>query len=145
MSLRSKSPEDSISLLSEGTGSIDSMLNHSSKEEDEIKVLMDSDQDLILDNHNSDIFGIGKKIAKDQHVFFSILKRFLNYIVYIIVVVISGPNSWEDSSSSGISNNHLDLHTSVNDYHRLSNTDSGIVSFRSSSYSKRSSQQSSVR
>ncbi|ENN82026.1 hypothetical protein YQE_01601, partial [Dendroctonus ponderosae] len=90
VSLRSKSPEDSISLLSEGTGSIDSMLNHSSKEEDEIKVLMDSDQDLILDNHNSDIFGI------------------------------------------------------VNDYHRLSNTDSGIVSFRSSSYSKRSSQQSSV-
>uniref|UniRef100_A0AAR5QHA7 CRK SH3-binding GNRP n=1 Tax=Dendroctonus ponderosae TaxID=77166 RepID=A0AAR5QHA7_DENPD len=113
VSLRSKSPEDSISLLSEGTGSIDSMLNHSSKEEDEIKVLMDSDQDLILDNHNSDIFGIG-------------------------------PNSWEDSSSSGISNNHLDLHASVNDYHRLSNTDSGIVSFRSSSYSKRSSQQSSV-
>lgn len=57
MSLRSKSPEDSISLLSEETGSIDSMLNHSSKEEDEIKVLMECDQDILLDNHTSDIYG----------------------------------------------------------------------------------------
>ncbi|CAH1132187.1 unnamed protein product [Ceutorhynchus assimilis] len=114
VSIRSKSPEGSISLLSEGTGSIDSMLNQSSKEEDEIKVLMECDQDMLLDNHTTDIFGIGS-------------------------------NSWEESSlSSGISNHHLDLHTSVNDYHRLSNTDSGIVSIRSSSYSKRSSQQSSV-
>ncbi|KAL1505295.1 hypothetical protein ABEB36_004890 [Hypothenemus hampei] len=114
MSLRSKSPEDSISLMSEGTGSIDSMLNQSSKEEDEIKALMECDQeDILMDNHSTDIFG-------------------------------TGSNSWEDSSSSGISNHHLDLHTSVNDYHRLSNTDSGIMSVRSSSYSKRSSQQSSV-
>lgn len=57
VSLRSKSPEDSISLLSEETGSIDSMLNHSSKEEDEIKVLMECDQDILLDNHTSDIYG----------------------------------------------------------------------------------------
>ncbi|XP_066141554.1 guanine nucleotide-releasing factor 2 isoform X3 [Euwallacea fornicatus] len=111
VSLRSKSPEDSVSLLSEETGSIDSMLNHSSKEEDEIKALMECDQDILLDNHTSDIYG---------------------------------SNSWEDSSSSGISNHHLDLQTSVNDYHRLSTTDSGIMSIRSSSYSKRSSQQSSV-
>ncbi|XP_076257594.1 C3G guanyl-nucleotide exchange factor isoform X3 [Rhynchophorus ferrugineus] len=109
--LTSKSPEDSISLLSEGTGSIDSMLNHSSKEDDELKAVMDYEQDAYLENHTSDIFG---------------------------------SNSWEESSlSSGISN-HLDLQTTVNDYHRLSNTDSGIVSVRSSSYSKRSSQQSSV-
>lgn len=57
VSLRSKSPEDSISLLSEETGSIDSMLNHSSKEEDEIKELMECDQDILLDNHTSDIYG----------------------------------------------------------------------------------------
>ncbi|XP_030752643.1 guanine nucleotide-releasing factor 2 isoform X3 [Sitophilus oryzae] len=108
----SKSPEDSVSLFSEG--SIDSMLNQSSKEEDEIKALMECDQDMLLENHTSDIFGIGS-------------------------------NSWEESSlSSGISNHNLDLQTTVNDYHRLSNTDSGIVSTRSSSYSKRSSQQSSV-
>ncbi|XP_060526195.1 guanine nucleotide-releasing factor 2 isoform X2 [Cylas formicarius] len=111
VSVRSKSPDDSISLLSEGTGSIDSMLNHSSKEEDEIKALMECDGDM-FDNHTSDIFG---------------------------------SNSWEESSlSSAISNHNVDLHTSVNDYHRLSNTDSGIMSIRSSSYSKRSSQQSSL-
>ncbi|KAJ8965473.1 hypothetical protein NQ314_004118 [Rhamnusium bicolor] len=114
VSLRSKSPEDSISLLSESAGSVDSMLNHSSREEDEIKALMDSDGDMMLDNHTSDIFGA------------------------------NGSNSWEESSlSSSISNHNSDHHTSVNDYHRLSNTDSGIVSIRSS-YSKRSSQQSSV-
>lgn len=53
--MRSKSPEDSISLLSESAGSVDSMLNHSSREEDEIKALMDDD--IFLDNHTSDIFG----------------------------------------------------------------------------------------
>lgn len=55
--MRSKSPEDSISLLSESAGSVDSMLNHSSKEEDEIKALMDADSDMLLDNHTTDIFG----------------------------------------------------------------------------------------
>lgn len=45
--------------------------------------------------------------------------------------------------SSSISNHNSERHTSVNDYHRLSNTDSGILSIRSS-YSKRSSQQSSI-
>lgn len=56
VSLRSKSPEDSISLLSESAGSIDSMLNHSSREDDEIKALMDGD-DFLFDNHTGDIFG----------------------------------------------------------------------------------------
>ncbi|KAJ8984636.1 hypothetical protein NQ317_009864 [Molorchus minor] len=116
VSMRSKSPEDSISLLSESAGSVDSMLNHSSREEDEIKALMDGDGDMFLDNHATDIFGA------------------------------NGSNtSWEESSlSSSVSNHNSEHHTSVNDYHRLSNTDSGIVSVRSSSYSKRSSQQSSV-
>lgn len=54
--MRSKSPEDSISLLSESAGSIDSMLNHSSKEEDEITALMDG-EDFLFDNHACDIFG----------------------------------------------------------------------------------------
>ncbi|KAJ8920408.1 hypothetical protein NQ315_005274, partial [Exocentrus adspersus] len=114
VSMRSKSPEDSISLLSESAGSMDSMLNHSSKEEDEIKALMDGESDTLFENHNTDIFGTNSL------------------------------NSWEESSlSSSISNHNSDhRHTSVNDYHRLSNADSGIVSVRSS-YSKRSSQQSS--
>ncbi|XP_023311125.1 guanine nucleotide-releasing factor 2 isoform X3 [Anoplophora glabripennis] len=114
VSMRSKSPEDSISLLSESAGSVDSMLNHSSREEDEIKALMDGDSDMMLDNHTTDIFGA------------------------------NGSNSWEESSlSSSISNSNNERHTSVNDYHRLSNTDSGILSIRSN-YSKRSSQQSSI-
>lgn len=110
------------------------MLNQSSKEEDEIKILMECDQDMLLDNHTSDIFGIGY------------IKWILCAKSFILIHIFLGSNSWEESSlSSGISNHHLDLHTSVNDYHRLSNTDSGIVSTRSSSYySKRSSQQSSV-
>lgn len=55
--MRSKSPEDSIS-LSASAGSLDSMLNHS-REEDEIKALMDPmyEGEVILDNHTSDIFG----------------------------------------------------------------------------------------
>lgn len=56
VSLRSKSPEDSISLLSESAGSIDSMLNHSSREEDEIKALMDGDE-FLFDNPTCDIYG----------------------------------------------------------------------------------------
>ncbi|XP_050506905.1 guanine nucleotide-releasing factor 2 isoform X2 [Diabrotica virgifera virgifera] len=114
ISLRSKSPDDSISILSESAGSIDSMLNHSSRDEDEIKDLMDRD-DMFFENHSSDIFGA------------------------------NGSNSWEESSLSSSLSNHNsngDHLTSVNDYHRLSNTDSGIVSIRSSSYS-RSSQMSS--
>ncbi|XP_050293890.1 guanine nucleotide-releasing factor 2 isoform X2 [Anthonomus grandis grandis] len=102
VSLRSKSPEDSISLRSEETGSIDSMLNNSSKEEEEIRALMDG-EDNFMENR---------------------------------------PNSWEESSVS--SNNHLDLLTLADGYHRRSKTDSGIMSIKSSSYSKRSSQQSSV-
>ncbi|CAG9861022.1 unnamed protein product [Phyllotreta striolata] len=112
ISLRSKSPEDSISILSESAGSIDSMLNHSSREEDEIKDIMDRD-DMFFENHSSDIFGA------------------------------NGSTSWEESSlSSSLSNHNGDHLTFVNDYHRLSNTDSGIMSIRSSSYS-RSSQMSS--
>ncbi|RZB41593.1 guanine nucleotide-releasing factor 2, partial [Asbolus verrucosus] len=117
VSVRSKSPEDSISLLSASAGSLDSMLNHS-REEEEIKALMDPgyDGDVNLDNHTSDIFGAN-----------------------------GSQNSWEESSlSSNISNQITDHH---HDYHRLSNTDSGFMSsqsYRSSSYSKRSSQQSCV-
>lgn len=58
VSMRSKSPEDSISLLSESAGSVDSMLNQSSREEEEIKALMDCDE-YMFDNHTSDIFGKG--------------------------------------------------------------------------------------
>lgn len=113
ISLRSKSPDDSISILSESAGSIDSMLNHSSRDEDEIKDIMDRD-DLYFENHSSDIFGANCS------------------------------TSWEESSLSSSLSNHNggDNLTSVNDYHRLSNADSGIVSVRSSSYS-RSSQMSS--
>ncbi|XP_056640209.1 guanine nucleotide-releasing factor 2 isoform X1 [Diorhabda sublineata] len=113
ISLRSKSPDDSISILSESAGSIDSMLNHSSRDEDEIKDIMDRD-DLYFENHSSDVFDVNCS------------------------------TSWEESSLSSSLSNHngLDHLTSVNDYHRLSNADSGIVSVRSSSYS-RSSQMSS--
>lgn len=56
MSLRSRSPEDSSSLLSASAGSLDSMLNHS-REEEEIQALMDHsvDCDTVLDNDISDI------------------------------------------------------------------------------------------
>jgi Rap guanine nucleotide exchange factor 1 len=60
VSVRSKSPEDSISLLSASAGSLDSMLNHSRGEEDEeIKVIMDTtyDGDISGENHSSDVFG----------------------------------------------------------------------------------------
>lgn len=59
MSLRSKSPEDSSSLLSASAGSLDSMLNQS-REEEEIRMLMDHNTDtdtLVLDNDISDIAG----------------------------------------------------------------------------------------
>ncbi|KAG5886363.1 Guanine nucleotide-releasing factor 2, partial [Gonioctena quinquepunctata] len=113
ISLRSKSPEDSASLLSESADSVDSVLNHSSREEDEIKDLMERD-DPFFEIHTSDILGANSS------------------------------NSWEESSlSSSLSNHNSDNFTSVNDYHRLSNTDSGIVSMRSSSYS-RSSQMSTT-
>ena len=56
MSLRSRSPDDSSSLLSASAGSLDSMLNNS-REEDEIRVLMDhnTDNETILENDLSDI------------------------------------------------------------------------------------------
>lgn len=60
MSLRSKSPEDSSSLLSASAGSLDSILNQS-REEEEIRVLMDHNADndtLVLDNDISDIAGM---------------------------------------------------------------------------------------
>ncbi|XP_068910533.1 guanine nucleotide-releasing factor 2 isoform X6 [Tenebrio molitor] len=117
VSVRSKSPEDSISLLSASAGSLDSMLNHSRGEEDEeIKVIMDTtyDGDISGENHSSDVFG-----GNGSH------------------------SSWEESSlSSNISSAITDQHY---DYNRLSNTDSGFMSVQSyTSYSKRSSQQSSV-
>lgn len=40
VSLRSRSPEDSSSLLSASAGSLDSALNHSRDDEDEIRVIM---------------------------------------------------------------------------------------------------------
>lgn len=54
MSLRSRSPEDSSSLLSASAGSLDSMLNHS-REEEEIKAIMDCD--VSADNDFSDVIG----------------------------------------------------------------------------------------
>ncbi|KAK9887618.1 hypothetical protein WA026_023577 [Henosepilachna vigintioctopunctata] len=118
ISLRSKSPDDSISLLS-GSGSLDSMLNMS-REEEEIKALMDPiyDYDNSFENHCSDIFTSNGSY-----------------------------NSWEESSLSSSVSNHANLNQAQYDYHRLSNTDSGIVSsesYRSSYYSKRSSQQSTM-
>ncbi|KAL3278461.1 hypothetical protein HHI36_013782 [Cryptolaemus montrouzieri] len=118
MSIRSKSPDDSISLLS-GSGSLDSMLNMS-REEEEIKALMDPiyDYDNSLENHCSDIFASNGSY-----------------------------NSWEESSLSSSISNHTNLNQAQYDYHRLSNTDSGILSsesYRSSYYSKRSSQQSTI-
>lgn len=131
ISLRSKSPDDSISILSESAGSIDSMLNHSSREEDEIKSIMDRD-DMFFENHTSDIFG--------NSIF---QKTTPNVTIFNRLLGTNGSTSWEESSlSSSLSNHNGDPLTSVNDYHRLSNTDSGIVSIRSSSYS-RSSQMSS--
>lgn len=45
MSLRSRSPEDSSSLLSASAGSLDSVLNHS-REEEEIRALMMDQQNI---------------------------------------------------------------------------------------------------
>lgn len=58
MSLRSRSPEDSSSLLSASAGSLDSILNHS-REEEEIKAIMDhtGDSDMGVDNEFSDVTG----------------------------------------------------------------------------------------
>nr|XP_015838148.1 PREDICTED: guanine nucleotide-releasing factor 2 isoform X5 [Tribolium castaneum] len=58
VSVRSKSPEDSISLLSASAGSLDSVLNHSrGEEDDEIKGIMERTCDSEVDNHSADIFG----------------------------------------------------------------------------------------
>lgn len=51
ISLRSKSPEDTSSLLSASAGSLDSALNHS-REEEEIQVLMDSVEDCVFPSDN---------------------------------------------------------------------------------------------
>lgn len=51
ISLRSKSPEDTSSLLSASAGSLDSVLNHS-REEEEIQVLMDSVEDCVFPSDN---------------------------------------------------------------------------------------------
>lgn len=59
MSLKSRSPEDSSSLLSASAGSLDSMLNQS-REEEEIRVIMDHSADndsLVMNNDISDIAG----------------------------------------------------------------------------------------
>ncbi|XP_074039176.1 C3G guanyl-nucleotide exchange factor isoform X3 [Leptinotarsa decemlineata] len=105
---RSKSPEGSASSMS--ADSVDSMMNHSSRDEDELRDLTD---ELSFENLTSDL-------------------------------AANSSNSFEETSlSSNLSNHNSDYFTSVNDYHRLSNTDSGIVSMRSSSYS-RSSQMSTT-
>ena len=49
ISLRSKSPEDTSSLLSASAGSLDSVLNHS-REEEEIQVLMDQSSTVVNGN-----------------------------------------------------------------------------------------------
>ncbi|CAG9818376.1 unnamed protein product [Phaedon cochleariae] len=101
LSQRSKSPDDSISLQSESVGSLDSVLN-CSREEDEMKELMDHDN-MFIENHTSDILGA------------------------------NGTNLWEESCLAG------DSFTSCNNYHRLSNADSGFASsVRSSGYSQTS-------
>ncbi|XP_069676852.1 guanine nucleotide-releasing factor 2 isoform X2 [Periplaneta americana] len=51
ISLRSKSPEDTSSLLSASAGSLDSVLNHS-REEEEIQVLMDQSEDVVFPSDN---------------------------------------------------------------------------------------------
>lgn len=56
MSLRSRSPEDSSSLLS-ATGSLDSVLNHSREDEEELNALMDHsvDNETVLESDLSDL------------------------------------------------------------------------------------------
>lgn len=138
VSLRSKSPEDSFSLLSESGGSIDSMLNQSSRDEDnEIKAIMDDEED--DDEEDETDFG-------DTEHF-----DLTDFHQPGIGTTSANAHSWEESSlSSAVYTNnssrhyHHLHHTSVSDYHRLSNTDSGISSLRFSSYSQRSSQQSSI-
>lgn len=51
ISLCSKSPEDSSSLLSASAGSLDSVLNHS-REEEEIQALMDPAEDSVFPSNN---------------------------------------------------------------------------------------------
>ncbi|XP_023724311.1 guanine nucleotide-releasing factor 2 isoform X4 [Cryptotermes secundus] len=51
VSLRSKSPEDTSSLLSASAGSLDSVLNHS-REEEEIQALMDPAEDSVFPSDN---------------------------------------------------------------------------------------------
>lgn len=67
MSLKSRSPEDSSSLLSASAGSLDSMLNQS-REEEEIRVIMDHSADndsLVMNNDISDI--AGKYFSSSRH------------------------------------------------------------------------------
>jgi Rap guanine nucleotide exchange factor 1 len=51
VSLRSKSPEDTSSLLSASAGSLDSVLNHS-RDEEEIQALMDPMEDSVFPSSN---------------------------------------------------------------------------------------------
>lgn len=61
MSFRSRSPEDSSSLLSASAESVDSVLNHS-REEDEIQALMlDHQDDSVRENDLSEHVLHGKK------------------------------------------------------------------------------------
>ncbi|XP_065169661.1 guanine nucleotide-releasing factor 2 isoform X3 [Atheta coriaria] len=127
VSLHSRSPEDSSSLLSASGGSMDSVLNQS-REEEEISALMDQnvdDSDTALENDLHDI--------EDGNCYGS-----------------NGNCNWDDTSDNcyiTLTNQRNDHHVNHFQYNRLSNTDSGIVSIdsqsqRNSSCSKRSSQQS---
>ncbi|XP_071051039.1 guanine nucleotide-releasing factor 2 isoform X3 [Onthophagus taurus] len=120
MSLISRSLEDSSSILSESAGSLDSMLNNSrdEEEEDEITAIMDpsTDNESILE---SDLSGMTTN------------------------------GLWHDDIQNTSSHSSQTNNEDANSFtlHRLSNTDSGFMSVqshRSSSYSKRSSQQSVV-
>lgn len=80
--MRSKSPEDSSSLLSASAGSLDSMLNHS-REEEELRVAMDQSTDCELRMEN-DISDIGKNINLNNVIYYKIIGRLQPQTVHTI-------------------------------------------------------------
>lgn len=135
MSLRSRSPEDSSSLLS---GSLDSVLNHS-REEEEIRALMnDHHEDGIRENDLSEHILHGNyKYLNHNKIYYSNL-----------FIGLDGSYGCDDSlcHNHNMSMNHSsDLQPLFDNNKRLSNTDSGFVSNsqRNSLQSYRNSQQSS--
>ena len=81
VSLRSRSPEDSSSLLSASAGSLDSALNHS-RDEDEIRAIMGPNDESLNDSMDLSL------VATIQGDLFLILSSFQYFFIFIQLKVI---------------------------------------------------------